>query len=60
MTPAKKGTDQVHMERGVAVSPEEVVETEPQLLEHHADMVPVVEPLQQADTVQLALRVILF
>lgn len=47
------------MERAVAVPPEEVIQTETQLLEDHAHVVPVVKPLQEADAVQPALRVIL-
>lgn len=50
---------QVHLERGVAVPPQAVIEAEAQLLKGHANMAPVVEPLLESDTVVPPVRVIL-
>ena len=48
----------VYMEGLVAIFPQKVVQAEAQLLKHHADMVPVLEPLPHVHAVIEALWVI--
>lgn len=50
---------QVHLEGGIAVPPQAVIEAETQLLKGHAHMTSVVEPLLECDAVVPPLTVIL-